>query len=550
MKKLDLKILENADLKTAGRIAEMCPSVDETERKGLLRRLKKRCGNADNRQLSVIPDSSDNEEYYEYKLTGAGNMKRKWLKPVRAAVTALVIVGGLAGGFAVVKSMKKDKPTEASTSADENVNEYVTTGVTEEPSDKVTIKLALVGNPDLWRGWQHVWDRIEKYNAESESYYIEVVKYQYDEDDKLGDTSAKKLAMDIISGEQPDIIAATPFQLDKFRNNDYLTDLLEYIDKNDYLDSVIKSVEKNGEIQIIYPEFEVYTACAKTQFVGQDMENWTIQQAIDAYNSFSGDFLSNMHTDYELRHYFFKGVMKSCIDIKSHTCDLKTGLVPSLEFLTSIPAQGKRHGEAVGEVSNNTALVKEMWINGINNYYSGEMLRNFGNEPVTFVGYPTSNGSGTYAVVNIAFGIMDNCSHKKEAWNAIEDLFFDDEFQEYFSVHGYGIPVKKKAVKELFALEEGAPVNKKDQTYSDSLNQSSVNSEVTLPDGSTTSLSSEQIKQFVTLLNELEIDPFVNMFIESVIFEETAPVFDGNTNIEQCVDILNDRLSLYLAENE
>jgi len=499
-----------------------------------------------------LPDDTGDYEFYEYeyKLKGDVSMKQKWKKPLRAAVIALVVAGGLACGLTLVKPAKKDK-SPACAKVDENGSEN---GITESTADnqieKVTIKLALAGNPDLWRGWQIIWDRIEKYNAKSDSCCIEVVTYEYDEDDKLGDTSAKKLAMDIISGEQPDIIAATPFQLDKFRNNDYLTDLSEYIDKNDYLDSVIKSVEKNGEIQIIYPEFEVYTACAKTQFVGQDMENWTIQQAIDAYNSFSGDFLSNMHTDYELRHYFFKGVMKSCIDIKSHTCDLKTGLVPSLEFLTSIPAQGKRHDEAVGEVSNNTALVREMWINGINNYYSGEMLRNFGNEPVTFVGYPTSNGSGTYAVVNIAFGIMDNCSHKKEAWNAIEDLFFDDEFQEYFSVHGYGIPVKKKAVKELFALEEGAPVNKKDQTYSDSLNQSSVNSEVTLPDGSTTSLSSEQIKQFVTLLNELEIDPFVNRFIESVIFEETAPVFDGSTNIEQCVDILNDRLSLYLAENE
>jgi len=412
-----------------------------------------------------------------------------------------------------------------------------TESTTEASGEKITIKLAVAESPDWWRGWQLVWDKLNKFNSESDKYYVDVVIYSIDEDDKFGDTSAQRLSMDILADDVPDIIAAAPFQLDKFRKNGYLTDLSQYIHREDFLGNVISSVEQDGKIQMIYPTFEIYTAAARTALVGADKENWTVQDAVGAYNSFSGDLISNMYTKYDLRHYFFKGVMASCIDYKSHTCDLENGLAPVLSFLSSIPDTGNRNtsGEAAGDVTSGTALVQEMWINGINTYYPTEMLRCFGNEPVTFVGYPTSSGKGSYADVADAFGIMANSPHQSEAWDVLAQTIFSDEFQMDLNTYSYGVPVSKNAVEELMS-GFGAP-------FKSTKPEAPVNEEQRV-------LTEEQKQQFYDLLSSIVIDPFINVSIEYMIKEESDYVFDGGRNIDECIDILQNRIGLYLSETE
>ncbi|MDO4864823.1 MAG: extracellular solute-binding protein, partial [Ruminococcus sp.] len=308
---------------------------------------------------------------------------------------------------------------------------------------KTHITIALADSPFSWVGWQNVWSKVDELNAGDGPYSVEVVRYKFDEDDLHGDSSVSRLSMDILAGKAPDVISASPFQLDKFRRNGYLTDLSPLMDsgvgmrREDFLDSVIESVDIDGEIDIIYPAFVVYTAAAKTELVGADSENWTVRQAMDAYDSFGGDFLSDMFTKYDIRHYFFKGVMMDSIDCKAHTCDFDNTLVPVLDFLTALPPMEKRFDDPnVGQIHNNTALVKELPINGINNFYAQLVLMDFQNEQMTFVGYPTNNGRGSYTDVTGGFAIMTNSPHKEEAWGAISQLFFGSTFQEEISAHG------------------------------------------------------------------------------------------------------------------
>ena len=187
-----------------------------------------------------------------------------------------------------------------------------TSSQTTESGERVNITIALASSPNTWRCWQHIGQKVEELNSSDRPYTVEIKKYDFDEDDLYGDSSVNRLSMDILSGEVPDVVSASPFQLEKFRKNGYLTDLTPLMEsgtgmtKEDFLDSVIESVDNNGEISIIYPAFEVYTAAAKTKLVG-DKVNWTIDEAIAAYNSFDRDFLADMYTKYDIRHYFFHG---------------------------------------------------------------------------------------------------------------------------------------------------------------------------------------------------------------------------------------------------
>ncbi len=431
---------------------------------------------------------------------------------------------------------------------------------TTESGVKTSITIAIAESPDSWLGWQRVWKKAEKMNSGSGPYSVEIKHYEFDEDDNTGDSSVSRLSMDILAGKAPDIISASPFQLDKFRKNGYLADIGALMDsgtglnREDFLDNVIDSVEQDGKISVIYPAFTIYTAAAKTSLVG-DTGNWTMHQAMDACNDFGGDFLADMYTKYDMRHYFFHGIMIDCIDFRGHTCDFSTELPEVIDFLDSVPVMEKRFGDStavIGQIHDNTALVKEMWIPGISYYYADEILRNFADEPFTFVGYPTNSGSGTYASVPSAFGIMANSKHKDEAWVVLSELFFGTTFQTEISDNAYGIPVRKNVVENLLSLDAdaGQPSESEEETSPKKPMPTSIRAPVELPDGTQMRLSDAQIKQLSDFITSLEIDPFVSPNMEWMIKEESDYVFEGERSAEQCADILQNRIGLYLSETQ
>lgn len=530
MKKLDLKILENADLKTAGRIAEMCPSVDETERKGLLRRLKKRCGNADNRQLSVIPDSSDNEEYYEYKLTGAGNMKRKWLKPVRAAVTALVIVGGLAGGFAVVKSMKKDKPP-VHAKVDEN---------------GIPILTAAYICSDEGDDGGYFREKVSNLNLRNDDYKVEVITYTYDEEG----TSLKKLSLDLADGKVPDIVAGAPEVLMPLYRHDYLEDLGELMDekdgikRNDIVPSLLKAITFDGEIPLITDEMYLQTYVVRNDRLGEELTNWSIGQAVDFYNSLSDDdktvFLRGATDKAAIGEYFIEGAMLSSIDYRNFTFDPEKGLREALEFIYSLP-------DDVGSAMNVYAhepgdfLLKCPFV-AVSNSYSYEAIGCNGGRDISLVGYPTENGSGVNAMIYSSMGIMDSSDCKDMAWDFINEYYFSED-NDYYNHNLAALPLRDSLYQKLYDL---------DSSMNSSINRgfTNENGAYIYPDGDKFRITEKQKQQLKDYIANLDVCAYHDYELENMIKEECAYVVSGERTPDQCIDILNDRVEKYLAENE
>jgi len=47
-----------------------------------------------------------------------------------------------------------------------------------------------------------------------------------------------------------------------------------------------------------------------------------------------------------------------------------------------------------------------------------------------------------------------------------------------------------------------------------------------------------------------KVEPFVYDDVKSIIKEEFAYIYNGERTPDKCIDILNDRVEKYLAENE
>ena len=450
-----------------------------------------------------------------------------------------------------------NRKTESGKSSD--ISQPTIQNSTNKDEEKTNITIALAMSPETWNGWNSVMIRAKELSKGDSPYNIEIKLYEFSEDDRYGDSSISELSMDILSGNAPDIIAASPFQLQKFSKNGYLADLSQLMDsgvgmkREEFLDNVIESVKTDNGINVVYPAFKINTAAAKNEFVGADSRNWTVNQAIDAYNSFDGDFLANNFTKYDIRHYFFYGVMMDCIDCRTHTCDFNKGLINVLDFLTGLPQIEKRFDDPnIGQIGNNTALVKELQINGINSSYAVNVLMNFYNEPMTFVGYPTDSGKGSYADIMTGFGIMTYCEQKEKVWEALSMLIFDSEFQTMINNHFYGIPVKKSVIESLFlsAKNDNASsvtVSEENEKKSTDI---SINAPYEFPDGTELRLTEKQKQQLSDLIYNIEIDPFVNRMMEYIIKEESDYFFEGERTKSECIDILQNRIGIYLSENQ
>ena len=123
MKKLDLKILENADRQAVERLAELCPSAGERERKILWHRLESRC--------------KDNK--YAYSVEGVDTCKRSAIHYFNMAAMCAAVILIITGSIFGLKRLKAPDNTVSPSV------EVITAAATEMASnDKTDAQTELV----------------------------------------------------------------------------------------------------------------------------------------------------------------------------------------------------------------------------------------------------------------------------------------------------------------------------------------------------------------------------------------------------------------------
>ncbi len=413
---------------------------------------------------------------------------------------------------------------------------------TTEPVTQTMIAADLTSDADLSNTLQSM---ISSYNAYNPQ-HIDYISYN-------GDIAA--LDADIAAGNMPDIFIAQPYQMLQLKNKNYLADLsplLEQdkdISKNDFLPNVISSLETNGRLESIYCGFRLSTVAAKSYRTTEDMINWSYDEAIAAGESlYSGNKLVYEYNSREMMSLFMlKNISRDCIDFNRKKCDFSALLPPALRYLKTFPNESsfsssllemsedekkEYNNNARLELINDRALVNTIDINGINWYYSLNAYVNFGGAYITYLGYPSKNGTGTYSAVDTMFAVSDTSQFKTESWQLLRD-FFTEENQTQMGLNNNGIPVIEKVLDKLaydtpadtqFSIRENISFNGQDQVISD-----------------------EAVDQLVELVKGAEIDPWTRTDIDSIINEEILSAFNGDKTPEQCAEALNEKISAILA---
>ena len=357
----------------------------------------------------------------------------------------------------------------------------------------------------------------------------------------------EKLYIDMNSGKFPDVIYSDPDNMINLINKNYMTDMYplmensETLKKEDFLPNVLEGLDVDGKLPAICDLWELSTAVAKTENVGENMENWTPAEALDIYNNMPEDmnFIDYSHFNYdELNHdydelnYFMRRISVDAVDYKNNTCDFGGVFMEMLGNVKNFPPFDENKTFENDDLIENRSLVNIIRFFSLDSSLAQQLYFNFGGADITFVGFPSESGKGYVTKTPSMLGIIENSQHKQKSYEFISLMLNNEAINP-----NPMLPVTEKQLENQLKKSkyDGASINCP-QSFPNS------NEQVQMPE--------KAINQAVDYIKNVEFEPYKRSEVDSIISEEYHKCFEGETTPQECADMLNDRVSAYLSEKE
>ncbi len=461
-------------------------------------------------------------------------------------ITALTLSILTVGAFT---SCSKDKPEDISDSQESSSSE-----ITEDGKTVITIGMPGINSMLV--------PYITDFNRKNKNYHLEIIDYSKDigEDDIEATKAFNAMKLAIATDEAPDIVALNSAWMAELLPKDMFTDMYALMDscegvkREDFLPNVLEGFEVNGEIPAISNCFVIETAVAKTKFVGEECENWTPQQAIDAYNKYSDSMEFVLTNGDNLPQFMLKKAMRSSVDLSNYTCNfMNSEFINVLDFVSkanitdedtfvdfSLMTDEEISAYMMDRETcfiNDKALISASEIRGIGQVVANWMYSGFGGEDVTFVGYPSEDGNGAVTRSSWMYAISEKSQNKEAAWEFINSL------------------LSEEAMEEIYETTEGIPVLTeyldKQKNNKDKEDHRSIYYKLYVPGGDFEEgmyITEEVVQKLYDYILSVKFEPYYDWEIDSMISEECAAAIAGEKSAEEVAEILDSRLGIYLSE--
>ena len=419
-------------------------------------------------------------------------------------------------------------------------------------------------------------NEVKYFNQNSDKYKIEYKELP----GEYFDEKMANLRLQIISGDAPDILPQVMAVGVDTVNPAAFANLYEFIDKDpdisrdDFLPNVLEGMERDGRMVALAPTFEFHTVTAKGSYTGV-RENWSIDDFITAYKNKPADKDMFRFQDTSARSGYFSEVVRLpfFVDYDNAEChfdspefikllsffnDEKIGLSMteynnlSGDFHYDLVSQPVKYGNLFVEF-------EQFNISWFGSFLEQKRIE-YDNDYV-IAGYPyDGKRSGSYiSIQNDACAITATSKHKEGAWEFLRMMLTDEYYTEINTNAYLSFPTMKKRFDELagYTMQDGYPNFKADDSgriipgefekrewkYWDFDKETK---QVTEGD-KVEPFSQEEYDYFYNLVTNAEIIRYDNE-INKIVNEETMKFFDYECSAEECADMIQNRVSLYLSE--
>lgn len=392
------------------------------------------------------------------------------------------------------------------------------TDILEEtaPHEPVTLKLGVIYQTEDFS------NHVASFNRSGKNIIIEPIYYnEYDVYDKEKDeyvsTGTDQFAMDLITGDGPDLVVFMNTPLDLKRKGAFadMYDLMdEELSRDMFMPNVLKACEYEGKLYSLPTSFSVRSMAVKTKF--SSVEDQTFDDMLAAVENAPAGMAvlncaskMNVLTDY----LSFSDFAVSCKDGKF---SVNTGNMEKLlEFCNRFPETESGEWYDAGRDEVLFADFAAERFSDFRTYY--DMFA----EPVTFAGYPSENAEGNVIFMTCNVSVMEKCSDKDAAWEFVKSMYIGNNSSLAMG-RNMEFPILNEDFQQLVKMAE-----------------------------SNGNFTKEELEQAVgVIMNAVRPTSGLPHDLYCIITEEAQPYFAGECTAEEAASYIRNRTDIYISENE
>jgi len=395
---------------------------------------------------------------------------------------------------------------------------------------------------------------ITAFNRQSQEYRIMV--QEYGDASMSFDKKMEVYAKDLEAGNIPDIIDLTycPMTLETLICVGAVEDLTPYLEadetikKEDYIPNVLSAYERDGGLYAIMPCFGVEAFVGRADEIGEK-KTWTTEDVITLLDSKEADTKLLPGADkWSILWIMCNRNQDMFIDKDSGACSF-TGeeFKKILEFANRFPNEGN-DDSTLDDLRNGRTLLNREVITSVQQYQMYEYM--FGGS-VNTIGYPSFGESGLTLKSNGTTVAMSAYSENKEGiWEFIR-FNLSKERQENAGSPNGGFPILKSALEKQFEKdmeqeyikdENGSQREMPKSTWMRSLGGEEFTVEVY-------AANEEQVARVREMIETAQNEESMNTEILNIISEEASGYFEGQKSVEDVAAVVQNRVQLYMNEN-
>ncbi len=395
---------------------------------------------------------------------------------------------------------------------------------------------------------------ITAFNRQSQEYRIMV--QEYGDASMSFDKKMEVYAKDLEAGNIPDIIDLTycPMTLETLICVGAVEDLTPYLEadetikKEDYIPNVLSAYERDGGLYAIMPCFGVEAFVGRADEIGEK-KTWTTEDVITLLDSKEADTKLLPGADkWSILWIMCNRNQDMFIDKDSGACSF-TGeeFKKILEFANRFPNEGN-DDSTLDDLRNGRTLLNREVITSVQQYQMYEYM--FGG-PVNTIGYPSFGESGLTLKSNGTTVAMSAYSENKEGiWEFIRFNLSKERQENAGSPNGV-FPILKSALEKQFEKdmeqeyikdENGSQREMPKSTWMRSLGGEEFTVEVY-------AANEEQVARVREMIETAQNEESMNTEILNIISEEASGYFEGQKSVEDVAAVVQNRVQLYMNEN-
>lgn len=386
---------------------------------------------------------------------------------------------------------------------------------------KTEIVLGVLQSDELMRSL------VADFNRSRQDVYVSIREYQLPDGFRTSDDAISALVGDLLSGNGPDLIALNPGGNHALlAEQGILENLQPYVDQSsiihqeDFLSGAWELGMWNDLLYAIPLRFSIQTLAGKASVLGE-RDGWTVEDMV----TLTGNYPESLLIDPSSSGSIFSLCAfqaEAFVDREAAECHFDSlEFYELLEFASGFALDGKPDSVPdPWKYQDESVLLMEVDLHNVESCLA--VCQTFGMAELNFVGYPTYDGSPGHMLwqSGTMYGISSYSTHKLEAW----------EFVEYYALwdaegsRRTGFPADRGQLEQLFRKQT-------DGAESDGLQTS-------------------DLEEWIMHIAEKPVTEIKWGKETEILLEEVSMYFSGQRSIDDTVQVIQNRVNLYLQERQ